>query len=364
MLRTALLLLFLLLLLLGLSSCIELEYYLSSATGHLQIISKRQSIKELLQQDSTSADLKERLEKIDEIRNFASQKLDLPENDSYRSYVELNRPYVLWNVVATPEFSLTPLQWCFPIAGCVSYRGYFNQDKAKKFARSLDEKHYDTAIIGVPAYSTLNWFDDPILSTFSKWPTPSIAQLIFHELAHQKLYVPDDSVFNESFATSVAGIGMQRWLETQDNPKLTASYQRQRRYQQEFQRLLLTTRGKLEQLYSSSLDQAEMRSRKQAVFAELRAAYSRLRDSWQGYHGYDAWFSQVNNARFASINTYHRWVPAFELAFEQEHEDLPAFFRRCQAIAELPEAERHELLDRLSERARTASGERPGKERS
>ena len=339
------------LLVLPLSGCFEIDYYLSAVTGHLQILSKRQSIQELLQEKSTPAELQLRLNQIREIRDFASQQLDLPNNGSYRSYVKLDRPYAVWNVVATPEFSLTPKQWCFPIAGCVSYRGYFKLDQAKKFAQGLANEHYDTAILGAPAYSTLKWFDDPVLSTFSNWPLPSIANLIFHELAHQLLYVQNDSTFNESFANSVGQIGVERWLESRNDPKMTELYQQQQIRQRQFQKLQETTRGELLELYASSLPPAEMRSAKQAIFDRMKERYARLKDSWQGYSGYDGWFSLVNNARFASSNTYNRWVPAFKLVFAQEKNDLPNFYRRCRIIAELPSEQRNQLLATLTAKA-------------
>ncbi len=331
-----------------LPACIQLDYYLSSATGHLQVIRKRQSISDLLQQSTTSADLQRQLTQIAQIRDFASQQLGLPENGSYRSYVELDRPYVVWNVVATPEFSLDPLQWCFPIVGCVSYRGYFDQADAENFAASLDQDHYDTAINGVPAYSTLNWFDDPVLSTFSHWPAPSVAKLIFHELAHQKLYLPDDSTFNESFASAVEKIGIELWLEQQNDPEMSRRFAQQAERQEQFQRLLRQTRNELELLYRQPLPEEQLRTGKLAIFASMRQSYRQLRESWGGYSGYDAWFAQLNNARFAALHTYHRWVPAFQLAMQQENYDFERFYRRCQVIAEQPQQQRQMLLDRLT----------------
>ncbi len=337
------------LLLACLCGCIELDYYLHAATGHLQIINKRQPISELLKEKSTPAQLQKKLNQVNEIRDFASQALLLPENDSYRSYVKLDRPYVVWNVVATPELSLEPLEWCFPVIGCVSYRGYFDQQKAKEFARSIEDDGNDTLITGVPAYSTLNWFADPVLSTFSDWPTTSIAQLIFHELAHQKLYVPDDTVFNESFATAVAQIGLERWLEQVDNPDMTAGYEQQRTRQEQIHQLLHKTRSQLTELYRDDLPVNEKRQQKLDIFAELRGNYQRLRSSWNGFSGYDPWFEELNNARFAFLNNYHRWVPAFQLIMQQEQQDLEKFYWRCRVIAELPDQQRQKLLDRLAE---------------
>ncbi|HEY5672974.1 MAG TPA: aminopeptidase [Malonomonas sp.] len=334
--------------LLSLCSCIRLDYYLHSITGHLQVLSKRQTISSLLQETTTPAALQDQLKQIVAIREFASQQLLLPRNGSYQKYADLDRPYVVWNVVATPEFSLEPLQWNFPFVGVVSYRGYFDLNKAKQFAGSLDDDDYDSIIIGVPAYSTLSWFDDPVLNTFSDWPAPAVAELIFHELAHQKLYIPDDTSFNESFATSVAQIGIDRWLQHKNDPALQLSHQDQTRRQQQFNNLLRTTRAELQKLYRRDIPRQQMREEKQQVFDNLKKNYQQLRESWQGYTGYDGWFSQLNNARFASTDSYQRWVPAFQLAMQQEDNDLERFYRRCRVIANLPAKTRHLLLDRLA----------------
>ncbi len=334
-------------LLLTLTGCADFAYYLHSTTGHLQVLSKRQAISDLLQNPATPTELRNRLQQITDIRSFASNRLLLPKNGSYSSYVELNQPYVVWNVVATPEFSLQPQQWCFPVVGCVSYRGYFDQASAENYAASLDGENFDTAVVGVPAYSTLSWFDDPILSTFSNWPTPAIAKLIFHELAHQKLYLPGDSTFNESFATAVERIGIEIWLKKQNNPQLTNQYRQQRQHQQQFHALLQTTRNMLEKLYKSDISTNNMLQRKQLIFDNMYQDYQLLRNSWGGYSGYDNWFKTVNNARFASINTYHRWVPAFLQTMQQEDDSLNAFYQRCQTIAKLPKTQRHQLLNQL-----------------
>ena len=253
----------LLILLFSVTACNELDYYLHSVTGHLEVLSKRQTIDALLKNRTTPEKLQQQLKQIARIRDFASEQLLLPENDSYRSYVKLDRPYVVWNVVATPEFSLTPVQWRFPMVGTVSYRGYFDRKKAEAFARSFSADEYDTLIRGVPAYSTLSWFDDPALSTFSSWPAPDIAKLIFHELAHQKLYIPDDTAFNESFASSVELFGIQRWLINSKDPVMQENYQQQTVRQQQFHQLLQTTRAQLLQLYASELPTQQKRINKQ-----------------------------------------------------------------------------------------------------
>ncbi len=336
-------------LLLPLTGCKDVDYYLQSVSGHLQLISMRQSIDSLLEQPSTPEELQKQLQQIAKIRDFASKELQLPENGSYRSFVKLDRPYVVWNVVATPEFSLQPLRWTFPVVGSVSYRGYFKHADAVQFADHLAQEGYDTLVVGVPAYSTLTWFDDPALSTFSDWPTPAIAELIFHELAHQKLYLPDDTTFNESYATAVEEIGIQLWLDKHATAEERQEHQARQTRQEDFQQLLLTTRTALKTLYAADLADKQMRQAKTEIFAKLKKDYQQLRDGrWQGYSGYDGWFAELNNARFASIHNYQQWVPAFRLAFQQEGEQLTRFYRRCQAIGDLPEVQRNQLLQRLS----------------
>lgn len=331
-----------------LSACSELDYYLHTVGGHMEVMAERKSIIDILNDGNTPEDLRERLRKIAWIRHFASDRLDLPQNGSYQSYVELNRPYVVWNVVATPELSLEPLVWCFPFAGCISYRGYFKLEKAHKFAELLEQEGYDSTVSGVPAYSTLNWFDDPALSTFSNWPTSAAARLIFHELAHQKLYIPDDTAFNESFATTVELFGVDLWLKRFGSKEEEAEYAQRLTREKQFLDLTRETRLNLEQIYQSEMTDSEKRQRKEDVFADLRQQYEVIKASWDGYSGYDRWFETLNNAKFASVNSYHRWVPAFKLVMQQEKNRFPDFYRRCEAISRLPQEQRSELLERLN----------------
>ena len=354
--------LFLLLTLLGfgaLSACSDLDYYLHTAGGHIRIMAERKSIPDLLQDRTTSEELREKLKTIAWIRHFASDRLGLPENGSYQSYTELDRPYVVWNVVATPELSLEPLNWCFPFAGCISYRGYFELKKARAFAEVLQNEGYDIAISGVPAYSTLSWFDDPALSTFSRWPASSVARLIFHELAHQKLYVPDDSAFNESYATTVELAGVELWLERFGSQAEKQDYRQRLAHERQFLELTAETRRELNKIYASAMSIAEKRQRKEEVFADLRRRYAALRSDWNGYDGYDRWFETLNNAKFASLNTYQRWVPAFKLIMQQERHSFEAFYRRCEAIARLPQEKRSGLLDSLARAYQQLASEQP-----
>lgn len=336
----------------ALSACSDFDYYLHTANGHMEVMAERKPIPELLEAEDTPEELRTKLREIAWIRHFASDRLSLPDNKSYQSYVDLDRPYVVWNVVATPELSLDPLVWCFPFAGCISYRGYFELDKAREFAKVLQDEGNDIIVSGVPAYSTLNWFDDPALSTFSDWPSSAIARLIFHELAHQKLYVADDSAFNESFATTVELAGVELWLERFGSEQDKKNYRQRLNREKEFLALTAGTRGKLKKIYDSDMSDEEKRQRKKDVFDELRQSYAKQKERWNGYAGYDRWFETLNNAKFASVNTYHRWVPAFKLAMQQENNSFPDFYRRCQAIADLQPEIRAQLLDRMADEYR------------
>ena len=252
------------------------------------------------------AALAARLEQVQAIRRFASRDLGLPDNGSYTRYADLGRPFVTWNVFATPGLSLEPRRWCFPIAGCVDYRGYFDEAAAKREATRLTAEGDDVYVGGVPAYSTLGWFDDPVLSTFIRWPETEVARLVFHELAHQLLYVKDDTVFNESFATTVEEVGLERWLAAQKNPVLTAQAARADRLRAVFRHLLRTTRAKLAQLYASGLDDAAKLRAKREAFAAMKTAYEAAKAGEPGLAGYDRWFAHSpNNASLAAVGHLH-----------------------------------------------------------
>lgn len=333
----------------ALALCSDLGYYAQAVQGHVKILLARRSIDQLLIEPSTPPLLKERLRLVLEIRDFASRELHLPENDSYRSYADIQRAAVVTNVIAAPEFSLQPLTWCFPFAGCVSYRGYYDPQAAENFAASLREQGYETDLYGVSAYSTLGWFDDPVLNTFIDWPEVALAGQIFHELAHQQLYVKDDSSFNEAFAEVVEAEGVKRWLARQGQAARSDISKRQER-QQTFVALLLQARRELEVLYASGQSSEVMRAEKKAVFSELRQRYQLLRDeTWQGYSGFDRWFERpVNNARLAAVATYHDRKPSFLALLQRADGDLNRFYQEAAALAKRPRTERDEILADLA----------------
>ena len=330
------------------SSCTNLPYYLQSVRGQLDIWSRQHDIESVIQSPQTPSALRDKLQAVLTIRDFASSELALPQNSSYRSYANLERPYAVWNVFATAEFSIEPKQWCFVVAGCVNYRGYFDQHEAKAFAAELAGQGYDVFVGGVPAYSMLGYFPDPVLNTFIGYSTPRLARLIFHELAHQVAYVRDDSVFNESFAVTVEQEGMRRWLERYGREEDRTAYAIIAQRRQQFVNLIETYRERLAALYHSPLPPQDMRERKAQLFAQLDADYVKLKSSWGGFAGFDRWFEyKSNNALLASIAIYTRKVPAFQALLSREGGNLPSFYRSVKALTKMDKAERAAALTRL-----------------
>ena len=328
--------------------CTNVGYYSQSVRGHLKLMAAREPIDELVADAETPEALKARLVRVLDARDFAVTELKLPDNGSYRSYADLGRPYVLWNVVAAPEFSVDPESWCFLFVGCVSYRGYFDEADARAFAADLDEEGLDTYVGGVAAYSTLGRFADPVLNTMMHGDDGAVAALLFHELAHQRLYVKDDSAFNEAFATVVEEEGLRRWVARQPDEGLLTSYRQRVARTQDFAQALSTTRQRLALLYDRELSHDAMRAGKAAEFERLRATYGTLKEGWGGYDGYDRWFAQdLNNAHLAAVATYHRLVPAFRALLVQADHDIERFYALADELGELPHETRHERLDAL-----------------
>ena len=311
-------------------------YLMQAASGQMSIASKREPIAEVLADSATPPQLRTRLEYVTAARDFASRELGLPDNDSYRSYADLGRPYVVWNVFAAPEFSVEPRRWCFPIAGCVVYRGYFSEDAAQRYARKLRRRGDDVAVGGVAAYSTLGHFKDPVLNTMLGWSDAQLAATLFHELAHQVVYVPGDSEFNESFATVVEEAGLERWLKERQRGQDLVAWRQQRERQSEFITLLLTTRDKLRSLYESAVPDDEKRSRKQYEFGELKLDYAQLKQRWNGYSGYDRWFERtLTNAHLVSAATYYGCVPGLQRVLSEVDGDLPRFYEAAKRLARM-----------------------------
>jgi predicted aminopeptidase len=316
-------------------------YLLQSAEGQLSLMSKREPIARVMENPSTPPKLRAQLQSVTAIRDFASRELGLPDNGSYRKYADIGRTYVVWNVVAAPEFSVDPKKWCFPVVGCVAYRGYFVEARARRFAAGLHAQGFDVVVGGVAAYSTLGHFDDPILSTMVNWDDVELAAIIFHELTHQLLYVPNDASFNEALATTVEEEGVRRWLEAQGREQDLAEHLLEHKRYLQVIALMSGTREQLRALYASGLPPPLMRERKRETFAALRESYAALREQWGGHAPFDAWFAQdINNAHLASIATYFACVPGFERELQAVDGNLPAFYRRVRVLAKLDQPQR------------------------
>jgi len=327
-----------LLLVLVLAGCETGAYYAQAVGGHVDLRNRARPVMELLADSQTPPDLRERLVFAQSVREFASRSLALPDNGSYRSYAELERPYAVWNVVIAGEFSLEAVESCFPVAGCVTYRGYYSREDAERDAAHAREKGLDAFVYGVPAYSTLGMFDDPLLSTFIRWGDAEIARLVFHELAHQVVYVKGDTAFNESFAVAVEREGVRRWLASTGRSADLAKFLQMREREREFARLLDETRARLEQLYRMPIAREEMRARKRAEFERLAANPVYKRHAG-GY------LVGPNNALLAAFASYSQLVPAFERTLADANGDLKAFYARVKALSHLDKAERTRALE-------------------
>lgn len=330
---------------LSLLGCANLSYYAQAVNGQVEILSKARPIDKVIADPETGPDLKEKLATVLTLRDYASRELGLPDNSSYRAYADVGRPYVLWNVFATPELSLKPREWCFLVTGCVAYRGYFAREDAEAFAAKLRAEGHDVYVGGVTAYSTLGWLRDPMLNTIVHRPTVEIAGLMFHELAHQRLYVRGDTAFSESFAMTIELEGIRRWLRQTADDDAYARYEERLKRREEFVALVLKHRDRLEQLYDSGVTVEEKRAGKTQIFAEMREDYARLKERWGGHAAYDAWFAQdLNNAHLLSLGTYHRHVPALQALLRTHKGDLSAFYAAVTELGQLPEIERTAAL--------------------
>jgi predicted aminopeptidase len=332
-----------------LNGCAGVSYYGQLASGQLQLLRAREPISRVIADPGRDQLLRAHLIQSQKARTFASQQLRLPDNQSYRLYADIGRPFVVWNVFATPEFSLTPKNHCFPIAGCVAYRGYYSQSAARGEAALQRLQGMDVSIGGVEAYSTLGWFNDPIISSMMAWGDERLATLIFHELAHQRFYVKDDTEFNESFATFVEQEGTRQWRAFRGLAPDSGAQVQQR---DQFIQLVLDTRTRLERLYTLPLPADQMRQRKAGEFERLRGEYRQLRDSrWAGDKRYDAWINApMNNARLLPFGLYDQWVPAFAVLFRQEGGDWVKFYAAVEQLGALPVGERKVALKALADK--------------
>jgi predicted aminopeptidase len=326
------------------SGCATISYYAQAVGGHLELMQLSVPIDEALHERNTPEFVRARLEHVVAIRDFASRELKLPDNGSFRRYADIGRPYVLWNVFVSPEFSVKPVESCFPFAGCVAYRGYYSEQSARGYAKEMAAEGYDVYSGGVPAYSTLGYFDDPVLSTFIRYPDAELARLLFHELAHQVVYVKNDTMFNESFAVAVEEEGVRRWLDERGTPEQRAAYDTLAARRRQVVALVLKYRDRLDAFYRAAGSVEEKRAGKAKLFEEMQDEYRALKDSWGGFAGFDRLFEHPNNALLASVAAYTELVPAFRAMLAAEGGDMGRFYAAVKKLAALPADERRARL--------------------
>ena len=352
------------LIVLAVSGCQTISFYSQAIKGQYQIFAHEEPIDQLVAGPNTPDRLKQRLELLRSLRTFAAQDLKLPVDGHYKKYVDVHRPYVVWNVEAAPEFSLEPRSWWYPLLGRLDYRGYFSRDGATRYGSVLQKKGYDVYVGGVEAYSTLGWFKDPILNTFIFDPDPDLAEIIFHELGHQRVFARGDTDFNEAFATTVGQEGARRWLQKQNDQAAMEKYAAGRRRTADFVHLIARTREKLETLYGDQRnaegklkaarvrpiqDVNELRRRKEQIYAELQSEYGTLKKSWGGNKEYDEWFArQLNNAKLNSVAAYYDLVPGFERLLALNGGDLERFYNEAERLSKMKKKERHQWLETLA----------------
>lgn len=320
-------------------------YLAQAARGQWQVMNARKPLEQIIADERTPPDLRARLTEVRAAREFASIELGLPANRSYLTYADVKRPYVVWNVVAVPEFSVRPRRWCFPIAGCVAYRGYFAETQAERFAANLRKQGLDVVVGGVPAYSTLGKLADPVLNTMLGYGDTELAAIIFHELSHQLIYVPGDSEFNEAFAVTVEEAGLQRWLKVRGQEGELQRHRLRRQRQQQFVALFTRTRSRLAALYAENIPAERMRARKRSVFDDLANDIRALEKRFGGRSGYSTWIEKgLNNAHLASVATYYDCVPGFERLLALHNGNLRQFYSAVRELTRQSRGERHAQL--------------------
>jgi predicted aminopeptidase len=329
-----------------LSGCADLGYYWHSASGHLGVMNKRVDIEDLIDQETTDSTLAERLRLVQKIRLFSIEQLKLPDNDSYRSYVELEKPYVLQNLFAASEFSTGLYRWCYPIIGCASYRGYYDDERMQTYIEQLKSDGYEVHVGQVSAYSTLGWFDDPVLSSFINWPDYRLAGLLFHELTHQQVYIDDDTTFNESLASAVQQAGTELWLIEQKQSDQLDGFHRWLKYRGQVIELIVSTQQNLNQIYSSGVSDADKRTAKQQAFLQAREEHSSIAALHSVSGGFSKWFAgDLNNAKFGSVAAYNSQVPAFLAILDYHERQFEPFYRYIDRLSQLDKTSRDSCLE-------------------
>lgn len=329
-----------------LCGCQDVSFYQQAVKREGQVLARQHPIQSLIADPKTPAALKAKFETVLKIHDFAVKHLDLPNGQSYLRYVDLHQEYAVWNVNVAPALSLEPKTWWFPVVGRASYHGFFSEEPARRYAAKFAKNGSDVYVAGIETYSTLGWFEDPLLNTFVNEPDTYLTEVIFHELAHQRLFVAGDTDFNEAFATTVANEGVRRWLLSASQPETYERYRADQREDHQFIDLIMATRGELQAVYSDpKLSNAVKLTRKQDIIARLRAKHDQLKASWGGKSPYQGWFDEpINNAKLNTVSAYYDLVPAFEALLRANGDDLRRFYEAAAQLGKLPLDERHEKL--------------------
>jgi predicted aminopeptidase len=335
----------------ALSGCKVGGYYAQAIHGEYEILAHRKSIEKLIADSRTPAKLKEQLQLVQRLREFARTDLKLPVDGNYDKYVDVHRKYVVWDVQAAPEFSIAPKTWHYPFVGTLAYRGYFSEKEARAYGDRLRKEGFDVYVDGVEAFSTLGWFKDPILSTFINTSEPELAEILFHELGHKRVFASGDTDFDEAYATEVGQEGARRWLRMKGDSKLLEDYEALIARDSQFVHLIMATRERLQKVYAGSPAQvAELRREKQNVFDDLLRQYADLKAGWGGYSGYDDWFSHdLNNAKLNTVANYYDYLPGFDRLLHENGGDLEKFYAAVERLAKEPIDQRHQKLRDLAQ---------------
>lgn len=348
-----------------LSACSTSAYFWQATTGHLDVLAKAESIDEVLTRENISDKLRSQLLFVQRARLFSVSELALPDNQSYRTYADLKRPYAVWNVVASQPDTLTLETWCFPFLGCISYKGFYSESAAVELANSLRKQGLDVAVLGVPAYSTLGFTPDPVLNTFINYPAGELARLIFHELAHQVVYIANDTMFNESFASAVEELGVEAWLAQAGHEELKLQYRVFDERRTAFRELLARARVDLELIFENSdaLSRQQVLVLKKERLDQLLLDYANLKTSWSGWAGYDRFMSEdLNNAKLGVSGLYTQHVASFKALFSMCGENFKRFYKATEILGDHPFEQREVLLNELSVKAGNKLGNKLGNE--
>jgi len=338
-------LLIVLILLVACSACSTGQFYSQAFLGQADLLLKRRAIQKVLLEDDLPPDVRGRLQFVLILRAFAKEELGLPVGKAYTTYSDLGRPFALWNIYAAPELSLESQSWCYPLAGCFAYRGYFSEEDAQREAEVYRKRGFDVKVGGILAYSTVGWFDDPVLNTFILKSEPYLVELLFHEMAHRKIYIKNDTPFNENFATAVSLLGSELWYQDRADSSAYREYRAHQVRQHALVNLVLDYRTQLNAAFSNgALSEAEKRQHKKRIMQALQEAYRKLKSAREWDDRYDYWLGTMNNASMATLSNYQSLVPNFLALFNASGRDWSIFYQRVEDISRLDKLPRHEAL--------------------